>query len=208
MFKVSITNTKNGNQYGATFPTQEQVDAWIGIETALNSWGLPDRWLEETDGTHTDTRTVLVSEAKEEETIQTPVLDEEGNQTGIQELWNPAQEAIYRVEFFFPKEYEIDIQDITVQHNTELAVKNLISSGKQAREACHQVLDLIVGANLHRELTSSEVSEMQTLFEDIHEALKNFRPRTAKVLIENLTPDGIFVTNELKAIALQILQEY
>lgn len=54
MFK---TTTSKGHK--AFHETLEQADEWISQCVANNSWGFPDRWLHETDGTHTKTREIV-----------------------------------------------------------------------------------------------------------------------------------------------------
>ncbi len=58
MIRVSISNI-HGKDFSATFADQDLADAWIVDQIALNSWGLPERWISfigEPDAGYVDSR--------------------------------------------------------------------------------------------------------------------------------------------------------
>ena len=70
--------------------------------------------------------------------------------------------------------------------------------GKLARDICVEVLDIIAGYNMERELTAEQVDVIQTMFMNIEIALRSARPHTAKAFIQAIIPDGTLVTQLMK----------
>jgi len=83
-----------------------------------------------------------------------------------------------------------------------------IEKGRKARLTCENVMDLISGFNLDRELTIEQITTLQQTFANIESALKSGRPTFAKQMITALEPDGELVTQEMKDEALSLLSEY
>lgn len=86
--------------------------------------------------------------------------------------------------------------------------ENLILNGKNAREACNRVLDLIGGFNLLPGRTTEQAGQMTTSFATALEALKNGRPGAAKTAIIAIPVDGVLVTQAMKDLALAQLGGY
>ena len=177
MFKVIVTkNEKTIAEFIRL--TEEIANAEIAKIIKNNSWGKPDRWLTETDGTHTTSREIEIEIGSNMETI---------------------------TEYFFPKEYSYTISDITAQHLAEQSRNARIETSKKVRALCDNILDLIAGFNLERNLTAEQITSLEGTFSNIQTLLLNKRPFSAKTLIQAITPDGVLVTEEIKA---SILNEY
>lgn len=78
-------------------------------------------------------------------------------------------------------------------------------SGKKARNACEEALDLIAGYNLEKNFTAAEITQMESDFGPVVGMLRAFRPTSAKVLIEAIVPDGTILTEEFKSEVLEEL---
>lgn len=87
------------------------------------------------------------------------------------------------------------LQPILIAEKTRAAKKG---GGSIVRQICTNILDLVAGNNLEKNLTIEQIDQMETDYADVLVALKNFRPDKAKALILALTPDGTFVTQEDK----------
>ena len=167
--KLKVTWTNIFGESGSDiFETQNEADMWISkIKPRI---GRDDRWLSETDGTHTDIRVV------EDVT-----------------------------EYFFPKEYETETEDITAQENEKTRIENLIASGKEDKEKCNNAIALISGHNKANNLTTEQILAMLQTFAQIDLALSKGMPFTAKALISQVTVDGVIVTQQLKDDILGVL---
>jgi len=108
----------------------------------------------------------------------------------------------------YPEGYIVEWVDLTEEWNKKLAIEAKIAIGKRAKEACENVLDLISGYNLNRELTVEQISMMQTNFATIEKALQSGRPSLAKAYISQAVADGVLVTEEMKEMALLLLADY
>ena len=83
-----------------------------------------------------------------------------------------------------------------------IAQKQLI--GAVAREKCQKVLDIVAGFN-ESNLSSSQIDGMVQAFAPILVQLQMNRPSAALALIQNVTVDGVAVTEEMKSIIVEIL---
>lgn len=108
----------------------------------------------------------------------------------------------------YPENHFVEWVDLTEEWNKKLAIEAKIAIGKKAKEACQNVLDLISGYNLNRELTAEQISVMQTNFASIEKALQSGRPSLAKAYIAQIVPDEVLVTEEMKDMALLLLADY
>lgn len=87
--------------------------------------------------------------------------------------------------------------------------KNAIrENGKMARECCFEILDVIAGWNIQRNLTKEQKDNMVVTFAQPLQALQVYRPGLAKSLIEEITPDNDLVTNEMKEDILSVFTKY
>jgi hypothetical protein len=125
------------------------------------------------------------------------VLDEQGNVISPEHVTEE-----------IPSAFVIEFEDVTAQEAAEKSKIEKIEAGQKAREACTNVLDLISGSNLGKSLTLEQITDMQAIFGTIEKALQSGRPTLAKGLISAVEPDGILVTEELKADCLQLLANY
>ncbi len=105
-------------------------------------------------------------------------------------------------------EYEVQELDITTESASAGLKATKISEGRAARQACENVLDLVAGFNLDRALTSQQITDMQAMFSQIEQVLRASRPSTAKALITAMVPDGDLVTQEMKDLCLELLENY
>lgn len=87
-------------------------------------------------------------------------------------------------------------------------IKSKIALGKAARAACENVLDLIAGFNLDRELTAEQINTMTSTFGTIMQLLMANRPSSAKALISAVTPDEELVTQEMIDLCLELLADF
>jgi hypothetical protein len=125
----------------------------------------------------------------------------------IPEVRNEDDEIVTPEMARLPKTYSTLITDITAQVQAEKDKAEKIAKGQKARETCEKVLDLIAGYNLDRELTIEQITQMQATFANAEKALRAGRPAFAKIYINAITPDGVLVTEEMKAAALSLLIE-
>ena len=114
-------------------------------------------------------------------------------------------EATYEI---VPSEYQVEILDVTAEHEEKARIDNLIKQGEQAKLACDRVMSLISGYNLTRNLTAEQITEMSTLFAPIIQCLMISRPSSAKALIGQVVPDGVLVTEQIKTDILAELVGY
>lgn len=127
--------------------------------------------------------------------------------------FNIVEGSIFRWDFAnipCPSQEELDALAPIVQQEqeAEAAKQAKISAGKAARQACENVLDLISGYNLDRELSMEQITQMQQMFSSIEQALRAGRPSLAKQAISALQPDEVLVTQEMKQAALDLLSNY
>ena len=115
--------------------------------------------------------------------------------------------AVYRDEVI-PAEYTIEITDVTAEVEAERIKSLRLQAGAKARQTCTNVLDLISGENLEKELTLEQISDLQLLFGNIEKALQSSRPTLAKMLILAVEPDEVLITQELKDSCLELLADY
>lgn len=92
--------------------------------------------------------------------------------------------------------------------SSEQFKKEKIQKGKEAREVCERVLDLVAGYNLDRALTMEQITQMQTTFADAEKALRAGRPTQAKQAITAIVVDEVLVTQEMKGLCLELLAKY
>lgn len=107
-----------------------------------------------------------------------------------------------------PVTHTFEIKDISAEVAAEAERQSKIEAGKKAREVCTQVLDLVAGYNLDRELTIEQITEMQTIFKSAEAALRAGRPGYAKIFISAIEADGVLITEEIKSSCLDLLKGY
>lgn len=180
MFKVtwSSTNNRSGS---AQWETNEEATNWINSCISLNAWGRPRRWVAEFD---------LSAEEISFAVTSREVVDQHG-------------EKYY--EYFLNADYEYETIDITEEHDVEQARERRLTSGRLVHNVCSDILALILGFNLERNLTAAQITEMEETFSTINALLQSDRPFSARPLIEAITPDSVLITEEMKSV---ILNEY
>lgn len=206
---IAVSIKKDGIETNfAQFNSMEEAQAWIARHEQMGSFGRKAIF-EEQD--------VLISEEVRgpvQELATPAVYDNMGNELEpATYTLNPdgvVSPAVYerRVVMVLPSEYTIDIQDKTAELAAKAALDAKIAAGKKAREACQSVLDLVAGFNIDRELTSEQISQLQSMMAAPEAALRASRPSMAKALISAVTPDGDLVTQEMKDAALGLLSEF
>jgi hypothetical protein len=100
------------------------------------------------------------------------------------------------------------IQPVKSAMEVEAARQARMQAGKAARQVCEQVLDLVSGFNLERELSLEQITQMQAVLSSAEAALRAGRPTLAKMAIQAITPDEVLVTQEMKDDVLNLLSEY
>lgn len=96
-------------------------------------------------------------------------------------------------------------EELKALSETSQRTSDLIEQGQITRMRCDKALSLITGYNQDRELTSEQITSMQTTFAPILSALMVGRPNSAAALVEAVEPDGVLVTEQMKADILSVL---
>jgi len=182
--------------------------AWLDAHIAMGTFGSP--------ALYQDVQVLVSPEVRGEvQVLQSPAtFNEFGEElTPATYSINPdglIEAAVYRTEtqLVSPAEYEIEIIDNSAELEAQAIQSAKIQAGKDAREACQMVLDLIAGYNLDRELSMAEISQLQSLMSSPEAALRAGRPTLAKQFITAVAPDGVLVTEEMKQAALSLLSNY
>lgn len=103
-------------------------------------------------------------------------------------------------------------QAIIDAHLAEKAAQQAIAAieaqGAKAKQDCDRVLNLIRGFNLQPGRTVSQTDQMQTTFAPIESALNAGRPGVAKALIQQIQPDEVLVTSQMKSLVLDVLKDW
>jgi len=214
MFKVIIQNA-NAVQYGApwvgNFPSQEEAQAWLDRQIG-KPHRLPER-IEAIDSEYAQEDVLEIIETEQSiEPLQVPRVDEQNQPVldaeGVQIVDSVPQTAMVQTHVRLRAQYTSEIQDISIQYNAEQDKLNKIKAGAAARQACQAVLDFIAGVNLDRNLTSEQITSMQSSFANIQASLQASRPSLAKGLIQAVSVDGVIVTQDLKDGCLSLLSNY
>ena len=77
--------------------------------------------------------------------------------------------------------------------------------GMIARKRCEDALDCLAGWNLQRTLTQEQITTMIETYENVDLMLRKNRPTVAASLINDINPDGVITTQEMKNEILAIL---
>lgn len=144
MFKVSIVNKISGSvTHEGKFLSEEEIESWITACEKDRAWGNVDRWIEssllseEQILSAENARKIVLVEAVE---AQEEVADEETGEI-IQEKVEPVSEQSF-VEYFFSKEYEIQIVDITAANQLEQKIAQGLLNQKRGSEAIAKIYAL------------------------------------------------------------------
>lgn len=187
MFKVIISNSKVNktwtglNSDGTPFSTEQNAQTWLDRQI-----GKPHRLPE---------RVVSIDSQYDQDDV-------------IEIIETEVDEVMTQTHVRLRAEYTSEIVNISTAYNAEQDKINKIKAGASARQACQNVLDFIAGVNLDRNLTSEQITQMQTSFASIQLSLQAFRPSLAKSLIQAVIVDGIIVTQALKDGCLSLLSNY
>lgn len=163
MKKVNVTVLDGSIEYGGkVFDTISSANNWIQKQVDNNSWGKPDRWELETDGTHTNTR----------------------------EVDNGLGETI--TEYFFPAEYTYEIHDITEQYNKDQARKAIFERRAAKRMLANNLMDILNDRIEQLNLNETKEDAVYTTFNRVIVLLQRGRPDKIKALIEAKPVGQIF----------------
>ena len=208
LFNIIQKTTGNILDHG-DFPDEAQGYAWFAPFMEKKRYGRNEETIQvlvsEEVPEMREIQSVLVTpEVRDPETDE--VIDEAvyEDQEVITQNYAP---AVYRDEVI-PAEYTIEITDVTAETEAERVKGLRIQAGANARQTCTNVLDLISGENLEKELTLEQISDLQLLFGNIEKALQSSRPTLAKMLISAVEPDEVLITQELKDSCLELLADY
>jgi hypothetical protein len=91
---------------------------------------------------------------------------------------------------------------------TRQELQEKIQLGKKARQCCQEVLDLVAGYNLTRELTAEQITQMTTDLAQPLQALQLNRPTTARTLLSVMTPDDVLTTQEMFDDVMAVFDKY
>lgn len=193
MKKISIQ--KNGVITNQAEMEDAQADAWLSSHIAMGTFG---------------------AAAYSYESEVTPAVYENGAEIlDVGDVsFDPPQfeqvliSAAVMQTINVPAEYTVIEEDTTAAIANDLLKAEKIATGKAARKACEDVLDLIAGFNFDRELTGPQITEMQTTFSNAEAALRASRPTQAKGFIQAITPDSVLVTQEMKDLCIELLVNY
>jgi hypothetical protein len=182
MKKISIINNVNGRQFGAQFETQELAQAWIDQQVAKNSWGKPDRWLQETDGTHSDVRVVE---------------SDEGN---YNEYFFPCDYEISIVDI--SEEYDRKQRLANLKKDAAKNIKDI--------EFGLDLIGYVGKLNEDKNLTHEQKNSMKSnsYIKNIMFMLQAGRIGYAKSLVELYQPDGVLLTEQDRQGILQLINDY
>lgn len=97
MLKVQIKRQSNVT-HEAQFTSQVEVDQWIAQCEAVQAWGKPERWLQDTP--------------------MNPLSEEEKTRALEQRVSEVMGESV--TEYLLPAEYSIEIEDVTAKLEQEL----------------------------------------------------------------------------------------
>lgn len=186
MKRISIIkNNQITNQ--ASFANDELLNEWLNRETLNLSFGYPERNL-------IDNPLNPVSEELKAIAISTEQVEIGG---------------IAFTSYKIPAEFTYEIEDITAEVEAEDRRNSLIAQGEKTAKACKDAFNLISGYNQYRTLTSAQKDQMTATFAPIVQALKiHERPSLAKSMIVAIEPDGVLVTEQMKADMLEVLKEF
>jgi hypothetical protein len=208
MYSLIIKKQDKITHGPSEFASLEELQSHLSHHQSIGSYGIEAVYKDEEFLVSEEVRgpvDVLVQEAEYDQFGEelTPALyevDPDG-------LITP---AVYetRSVLVSPRDYEIVIEDISAQVEQEAARQAKVEAGKLAREVCQEVLDMIAGYNLDRELTIQQITQLQTMMAAPEAALRAGRPTLAKQYISAVVPDGDLVTQEMKDLCLQVLANY
>lgn len=119
MLKVQIKNQQNVVTHKAKFETQAEVDAWKEQCEAVQAWGKPERWLQ-------DTPLTPLSEDEKKKAKEVRVREVLGENV---------------TEYRFDAEYSIDIKDISAEVKAEKDKKDKKEKNKKDRVTSLKAID-------------------------------------------------------------------
>lgn len=102
MIKVQIKNKANEVTHEGQFKTQGEVDAWVVQCEAVQAWGKPERWVQDSP-------------------MKPLSAEEKTKAKANRKVKGPLGEDI--TEYQFEAEYVIDVKDITAEIDAEKAKK-------------------------------------------------------------------------------------
>lgn len=183
----------------ATFPTETEANTWLEFHKSNHTFGKP--------AVYETVETIVPALYEEQELLDENGLSYDPPQFETVEV---APESVeYTQKLVTPaEEFEVVITDVTVELNAQKNKQDKIEAGKKARVVCELVLDFIAGENLAKNLTSDQITEMQTIFSSIESALRAGRPNLAKIHITAIEVDGVLVSQEMKDTCLELLSNY
>lgn len=119
MLKVKIKNKANEVTHEGQFKTQGEVDQWIAQCEAVEAWGKPERWLQ-------DTPLAPLSEDEKKKAKEVRVREVLGENV---------------TEYRFDAEYSIDIKDISAEVKAEKDKKDKKEKDKKDRVTSLKAID-------------------------------------------------------------------
>lgn len=208
MFKVSWENTKSNRSGNALLDGIDKANAWVAKCIRTKSWGLPDRWLLETDGTHTNTKKVVDKEAIPAHTEKQMTYDTSDpmhpKETGIKDVQVPDQPEISHTEYFFPAEYTYEVTDVTTEYNKSKARETLLKKRQGLRQLCDNILDIMTEHIESGDYNETDETNFDSKMPKVNKMLKAKRVKRLKAAVNQVATDSMF-TEELKG---RLLKEF
>jgi len=204
MFEIKIVDIKSNQQtHGALFATEQEVQDWISlVKTKVPCpWGNLERLIVKSQATEQEILDAIQTIPEVIEQVESPIYDEEGNQTGTELI-----DVVVSPEMIkLPQDFTVEIIDITEEYAAEQEMQQLIAQGEANEKKCRKALAYIGGYNEARNLDAAQTNIMQATFGTVFQMLLANRPNTARQLISEIEVDGTLITQQLKDVVLGLL---
>jgi len=154
-------------------------------------------------------RIVKDNEARQIAEHRAAMLERWNAITNLRECVNDSNLAIYINDNLLDESLLASIETLSAElalaADQKTAIENRIKKGKEVKEFCEMLINLVAGANIEGNKTIEEVDAIQAALAPIETLLNYRRPAKAKELILAITDPSML---ELKTIALQLYSIY
>jgi hypothetical protein len=132
------------------------------------------------------------------------------NQSDLSEFIDDSEWKVSNLPFPKPTLEELESLSVIVlsKRDQEASIRTRLDRGRKVRALSQDLLDLVAGWNMERQLTGQQISDLITLVSPIMEMLQANRPFQAKPLIESLVVDGILITQDMKDQSIALYETY
>jgi hypothetical protein len=168
MIKVII----NHGTHAATFETLELANEWIAnLEAKPRPWSYkPNRW--------------LTPDQFQEETIEQATETREVS----------SSDGFSVIEYFFPKEYQIEIIDLSQDPTwvMEEKIKRVKSKGSNSKYLSEEIGEFIAGWIEENSIPENQIDQFEQKFDGVFKFLGMLRSKKAKAEFLKVAPTGSF----------------